>query len=131
MDKQCCSEFQATVDNYLIRHRSVLDVITKFQESNARVNRAFAKAVTECGCMQIHAVRQQIPSNIHYSQLKDYMASHIDGQPCSQCQEILATELGRNLFYLAALCNLIGLDLNDVMQQEHDRVKTLGVFHLS
>ena len=39
--KDCIFDnFQNSVDESLLRHRSVLDVITKLQESDARVNRA-------------------------------------------------------------------------------------------
>ena len=48
-------EFQSSVPQLLVRHKSMLDVMTKYQESNARVNRALAKAVTNCGCLRIDA----------------------------------------------------------------------------
>jgi hypothetical protein len=35
------------------------------------------------------------------------------------------------LFYLAATCNLFGLDLEAITKKEHDRVASLGVFHLT
>ncbi|CQR71571.1 hypothetical protein SOV_03610 [Sporomusa ovata DSM 2662] len=130
-DNTCCSDFQSAVDEYLIRHRSVLDILTKYQEASARVNRAIAKAVTECGCIQVAAARQAVPENTSYSELKDHMSSHLVGEPCPQCQEVIAKELGHSMFYLAALCNLTGLSLHKVMQQEHSNVKMLGVFHLS
>lgn len=131
MYDKCCTEFQTAVDEYLIRHRSALDILTKYQEAAARVNRAFAKAVTECGCVELKASRQQIPGHAPYSDLKQYMSSHLSGEPCEQCKEVLITELGHNLFYMAALCNLAGLRLHDVMGQECKNVKTLGVYHLS
>ena len=53
MKETSCQDFQANVEKYLIRHRSVLDIMSKYQESTARVNRALAKAVTECGCISI------------------------------------------------------------------------------
>jgi hypothetical protein len=130
-DNKCCSDFQAAVDEYLIRHRSVLDILTKYQEGAARVNRAIAKAVTECGCIQVAAARQSVPENASYSELKEHMSSHLVGEPCPQCQEIIAKEVGHSMFYLAALCNLTGLSLHKVMQREYQDVKTLGVFHLS
>lgn len=131
MENNCCTRFQDTVDNYLIRHRSVLDVLTKYQEATARVNRAVAKAVTECGCIKVTAAQQHVPDNIDYHELKNYMSSHISGEPCENCKEIISTELGQSLFYLTALCNLTGLKLNDIIEQECDHVNTLGVFHLS
>jgi len=130
-DNKCCSDFQSAVDEYLIRHRSVLDIMTKYQEGAARVNRAIAKAVTECGCIQVSAARQTVPEDASYSDLKDHMSSHIVGEPCPHCQEVISKEVGHSMFYLAALCNLTGLSLHKVMQREYQDVKTLGVFHLS
>lgn len=131
MHDKCCIDFQNAVDDYLIRHRSVLDVLTKYQESAARVNRAFAKAVTECGCVQVTASRQQVPSDADYSNIKQFMSSHLSGKPCGHCQEIIGKELGHSIFYLTALCNLGGVSLAEVMQQECKNVNTLGVFHLT
>jgi hypothetical protein len=131
MHDKCCQDFQKTVDKYLIRHRSVLDILSKHQETTARVNRAFAKAVTECGCVKINAGRQQIPPEANYSDLHKYMSSHLSGELCSSCKEILAKELGHSLFYYTAICNLAGLDLKDIVTEEQKRVNTLGFFHLS
>ena len=131
MHDKCCTDFQNAVDDYLIRHRSVLDVLTKYQESAARVNRAFAKAVTECGCVKVTASRQQVPSDTHYSDIKQFMSSHLSGKPCEHCQEIIGKELGRSIFYLTALCSLGGLSLDEVIQRERKNVTTLGVFHLT
>lgn len=130
MDEKC-SDFQTAVDEYLIRHRSILDIMTKYQEASARVNRAFAKSVTECGCVTVNATRQQAPADIEYSHLKKFMSSHLSGEPCEQCKEIITKELGHSLFYLAALCNLSGISLNEVMHKECNTVNTLGFFHLS
>ncbi|AIF50091.1 MULTISPECIES: hypothetical protein [unclassified Pelosinus] len=130
MDEKC-SDFQTAVDDYLIRHRSILDIMTKYQEASARVNRAFAKSVTECGCVTVNATRQQAPADIEYSHLKKFMSSHLSGEPCEQCKEIITKELGHSLFYLAALCNLSGISLNEVMHKECNTVTTLGFFHLS
>lgn len=131
MSDRCCADFQSAVDEYLIRHRSILDVLTKYQEATARVNRAFAKAVTECGCIEINATRQQAPATVQYSDLRQFVSSHISGEPCEHCKEVLASELGRSLFYMAALCNLSGLKMRDVLSQECRNLTTLGFFHLS
>ncbi len=124
-------KFQDSVSEYLIRHRSILDVLTKLQEANARVNRAVAKSVTNCGCVKINAGRQTAPADISYSDIKSFMNNHLNGELCEHCRDILETELGHNLFYLAALCDLLGLKLSDVMQKEQSRLATLGVFNLT
>ena len=130
-DDKCCYRFQQAVDEYLIRHRSIFDVLTKFQEATARVNRAYAKAVTECGCVTIEAGRQMVPEEAEFCQLRKYMSTHTSGLPCAQCREIIAREIGRSMFYQAALCNLAGLNIRDIMEEEHNNLKTLGIFHLS
>lgn len=126
-----CDQFQETVGETLIRHRSILDIMAKFQESNARVNRAVSKAVTNCGCIKVEADKQQIPLEISLNELKNYMSSHTQGQLCDHCKEIIEAELGNNLFYLAALCNLFGLNIYDIMLKEHKKMTALGIFNFS
>lgn len=131
MNDKCCYQFQDAVNEYLVRHRSVFDILTKYQEATARVNRAYAKAVTECGCVTITAKRQEIPPEANFRDLKQYMSDHTSGQPCDQCREVIAKEMGGSMFYLAALCNLSGITIRDVMEQERKNMTTLGVFYLS
>jgi len=125
------ASFQQAVSECLVRHRSVLDVISKFQETGARVNRAVAKAVTSCGCVQVEASRQNIPANISYWEMKEHMATHVKGDMCEHCREVLEQEIGRNLFYLAALCDIFGLQLDQLVEDERKRITTLGVFNLT
>ena len=126
-----CDQFQETVNEYLIRHRSVLDVLAKLQESNARTSRAVTKAVTTCGCIKIDAEKQQVPSDISLQEMKDHMHTHLDGQLCEHCREILEAELGNDLFYLAALCNLFDLNLYDILLKEQKKLTALGVFNFA
>ncbi len=126
-----CDEFQQAVDDCLLRHRSILDVISKLQESAARINRAVAKAVTGCGCLTINAEKQKVPSDITLDQLKDYMATHLAGRLCEQCKDTIEAEMGSALFYLAALCNLLDLNLYDVLIRERKKIGTLGPFNFS
>lgn len=127
-----CDGFQETVGQFLIRHRSVLDVMSKMQEATARVNRAVTKSVTSCGCVEISASKQRVPSSLtSLSEVRDYMATHLSGQMCEHCREVLESEIGGALFYLTALCNIAGLDLHEVLLKEHTKLQTLGVFNLS
>lgn len=126
-----CGEFQETVSEYLIRHRSVLDVMSKLQEAGARVNRAVAKSVTSCGCLEVSAQKQKFPENATLTDLKRMINSHISGELCPECREALETELGQTLFYIAALCAITGLDLDEIMMKEHDRLRMLGLFNLT
>lgn len=123
--------FQSTVSECLVRHRSILDIISKFQESGARVNRAVVKAVTSCGCVQVDATRQQVPADISIREMKEHMATHVKGAMCEHCIEVLEQEIGRNLFFLAAICDVFDLDLDQLVEDERKRIATLGVFNLT
>jgi hypothetical protein len=125
------TQFQATVSEYLLRHRSILDVQTKLSEATARVNRAIAKSVTTCGCISISAGKQKFPTDIGLRELKQFMSTHLVGEMCEKCREVVETEIGTTLFYLAALCGLLDLNLKDVLEKEHARVSALGVFNLT
>lgn len=124
-------EFQQTVSLQLIRHRSILDVMTKFTDSCSRVNRALAKAVTSCGCLKIKAGKQQLPADASLAEMSEYVKTHLEGDLCPNCREVLEDEMGNCLFFLAAICALTGLDLNNVIEQENGRIATLGVYSLT
>jgi NTP pyrophosphatase (non-canonical NTP hydrolase) len=59
------------------------------------------------------------------------MRNHVEGELCEYCAEILEDEIGRTLFYLAALCNVLGLNLSEILQKEKERVTCLGIFNFS
>lgn len=128
-------DFQEAVGEYLIRHRSILDVISKLQEAAARVQRAVAKAVTVCGCVEVNAARQSItapsPEDISYADLKEHVQSHVDGSLCEHCRDVLEVELGQAYFYTTALCETFDLRAADVLAKEKQRLETLGVFNLT
>lgn len=126
-----CGEFQQQVDECLLRHRSVLDVLSKLQEASSRTNRAVTKAVTSCGCIQVKAKKQNIPPDVPLKDLGEYVKTHLEGRLCPDCREIIESELGRSLFYTASLCNLLDLDLYDVLVKEHKKLRTLGKFNFS
>ena len=42
MEDPQVQKFQETVDEYLIRHKSIVDVLSKISESSGRANRAVA-----------------------------------------------------------------------------------------
>lgn len=123
--------FQNCVSESLIRHKSILDIMTKLQDSQARVNRAVAKSVTNCGCIKITGEKQCLPcENDSIESLNDCLKTQIEGQLCENCREIIERELGNNLFYLTSLCNTLDLNLYDVLIKEFDRMKTLGKYSL-
>ncbi|MGH2361951.1 MAG: DUF1573 domain-containing protein [bacterium] len=123
--------FQETVSQFLIRHRSILDVQSKLTEAAAHVNRAVAKSVTTCGCISISADRQRFPADVSLREVRELLATHLNGNMCEKCREVVETEIGATLFYLAAMCSLLNLNLRDVLEKEYDRVNALGVFNLT
>lgn len=131
MNKSDNDTFQKNVDQFLIQHRSILDVMTKYQESNARVNRAIAKAVTQCGCLKINAKKQIIPSNTKLTEIHKFMDNHLEGSLCDSCKEIIETEMGSSLFYVAAICSILNLDFGDIIKKEEERISTLGIYNLT
>ncbi|HHY13293.1 MAG TPA: DUF1573 domain-containing protein [Thermoanaerobacterales bacterium] len=126
-----CDEFQDAVSYCLMRHRSIIDVITKLQESNARVNRALAKSITVCGCLEINAKKQDIPEDAELADLRKYIQSHLKGTPCGNCIDVIEKEIGSNIFYVTALCEVLGLNLNDILSKEYNKITTLGIYNLS
>ena len=129
--EQTCNDFQKTVSLHLIRHRSILDVMTKYQDSCARVNRALAKSVTSCGCLKIKAGKQTLPADASLSEMSEYVKTHLEGHLCPNCSEVIEEEMGASLFFLAAICTLTGIDLHDIIKKENDRITTLGVYSLT
>lgn len=127
-----CDEFQNTVDNLLIRHHSILDVISKLSEATCRVNRSVTKSITDCGCVSVEAQKLQIPDNIEsISEFKACLDNHLRGQLCSRCEDVVSTELGKLLFYTAALCNILDINLYDVFIKEYKKATTLGIYNMT
>ncbi len=131
MNKNILDQFQNQVSDLLIRHRSILDVLSKTQEATARINRALTKAVTECGCVQVNSKKQSFDNNKSLNDNRDLLPTHVSGKLCEHCQEVIIAEMGKNFFYLAALGNTIDIQLADVIKAETERLNTLGVFNLS
>ena len=121
--------FQDEVSECLLRHKSILDILTKYTESSARINRAIVKSVTNCGCMKINASKQTIPTDDDsLDNLSNSLKTHIDGCLCENCREVIEREIGNNLFYLTSLCNTLDINLYDVLLKENDKMSTLGKF---
>lgn len=122
--------YQNKVEEQLIRNRSILDIITKCQDAASKVNRSVVKAVTSCGCIEIHAKKQELPEDISLDNLAKYMDSHVTGSLCPNCRSIIEDEMGNQLFYLASLANTLDLSLYDIILQEENKMSTLGKYHL-
>ncbi|MCR3758079.1 DUF1573 domain-containing protein [Clostridium felsineum] len=124
-------EFQNLVEESLIRHSSLLDILSKLQESQGRINRAIVKSVTRCGCIEINAKKQQLPEDLSdIKALKNSLKTHVRGKLCENCRDVLMNEIGNNLFYLSALCNTLDINLYDILLKEYDKIDTLGKFNL-
>ena len=129
-DNEVVGNFQEMVSDVLIRHSSILDCLSKYQESTARVNRSVIKTVTDCGCITIKANKKHYPQK-ELKECSKHMDSHIKGEMCEHCREVIAEELGKHLFYLTALCNTLDFDLEELFGKEYDRISTLRHFLLS
>lgn len=126
-------DFQNSVDESLLRHRSILDIMTKLQESEARINRAVAKTVTNCGCIEIDSTKQQQPIENDIDNIEDLnnlLTPQVKGELCESCRGVIENEIGNNLFYLASLCNLLNLNLYDIFLNEYNKIDTLGKYSL-
>lgn len=124
-----CKDFQGQVEEVLIRHKSILDIITKLDEYTSRINRAVIKSVTSCGCIEIKATKQDYNKD-SLEEIKNNMKNHVEGKLCPSCEEIIQEEIGAYLFYLAALCNALDIDMSDALLREYSNIKALGIFSL-
>ncbi|CAH0120768.1 MULTISPECIES: DUF1573 domain-containing protein [unclassified Paenibacillus] len=131
MSAPTLQSFQDQVSELLLRHRSLLDVLSKYGQTNASVNRSVVKAVTECGCIELNAKKQFYAEDVDMEQAKQDLKSHLSGELCEHCKEIVTAELGKNLFYMSALCNLLEISMDDVVANESSKCSTLGYFNLS
>lgn len=122
--------FQYAVEDLLVRNKSILDEMSKIQDSNARINRTISKAVTHCGCIQINAKKQEYPESSDFSNIKEYLSSHVEGNLCTECRDHLEKDIGRLLFYLTTVCNNLDLNLYDIILKEYDRLKLFGKYNL-
>ena len=124
------NNFQSIVGAMLMQHQSILDILSKGQETSARVNRAVVKAVTTCGCISIQASKINMPENATLYDLKQLFSSHIQGSLCANCKDVIEAEIGKELFYLTSLINTLGLSLNDIVEKESAKLNTLGIYNL-
>jgi hypothetical protein len=126
-----CDDFQASVSSHLVQNKSILDAITKLNEASMRVQRVITRAVTQCGCIRIDATRQRVPEVASLEELGRVLDSHVRGELCSDCREVVETEVGNSLCYVAAVCELVGVSMYDCLIGVDKRIRALGMFHLS
>ena len=128
--KNICDDFQKNVSELLIRHKSILDILSKIAEAQTRINRAVAKSVTTCGCIKVNAKKQCIPYNGTIEDLKECMNTHVEGELCENCKDVIEKEIGNTLFYITSLCNVLDISLHDVLVKEIEKINTLGIYNL-
>lgn len=130
MKDTALDSFQYAVSELLVRNKSILDEMTKLSDTNSRINRAVSKAVTHCGCIKINACKQEFPDDMDFEKLKESLNSHLEGNLCPNCRDIIEKEIGRHLFYLTTLCNSLDFNLYDIIIKENERLQLLGKFSL-
>ncbi len=131
MKETKCEDFQKTVAQYTIRHKSLLDILSKIDEAASKVHRATIKSVTQCGCVTIEAKKHSWHQELNLLDLGQILDDHLSGKLCDDCQEIVESEIGKLLFYITALCNTLNLDLDEILTKENKKVLTLGRFNLT
>ena len=121
-------QFQNFIDDLVLRNKSILDQMTKLQDASARLNRTLSKSATTCGCIKMNIIKQQLDFAHITSpeELKSLLSTHIEGYPCPECNEAIEKEMGRVLFYLAAIANTLGISLSSVLENEKTRTNLLG-----
>lgn len=117
-------DFQNTIAKLHIWNKSILDILSKLNGASAKVERATAKAVTSCGCIEIDGRKSVVTFE------KNENDSQIRGALCEECKGEIEREIGENLYYMISLCNALNLNIDKIIVKELDRVKTLGKYNL-
>ena len=122
-------EFQEKVAFLLIRNQNVFDILTKCQISCGKICRSTVKASTGCGCVNMSAPKTAMDFQKNtYERLHE--KSGIQGELCHECRSSVESEIGETLFYLASLCNALGLSMEKVMTTELKKLEALGKYNL-
>ena len=122
-------EFQTNVALLVARNNNILDILTKYQDSCAKVCRTTIKSATGCGCISISA--KKMPFDIEKIKTKTpkELSGTIDSL-CTDCKERLENDIGESLFYIAALCNAMEISMKEIMKKEIKNVEILGKYSL-
>lgn len=130
MSASLLQALQDQISSLLLQHKNLLDIISKYSQASGSVNRVVTKAITECGCLELHSKYPSYKKSSPASQVEQTSETHIHGELCDNCRDIIISELGKHLFYMSTLCNLLDIELEDVVQHEFSKCQTLGVFNL-
>lgn len=63
-------------------------------------------------------------------EVKKYFKIYVEGYFCENCRDLIEKEIGSILFYLVLICNILDLNLYDIIIKEIERMKILGEFNL-
>lgn len=124
------NEFQKYASKVQFRNKSILDISSKLSEQTALLNRALVKSATYCGCIKINAKKQNIDNSKSIDENRILLNNHIEGSLCEKCKEKIEEEMGDLLYYLASMCDVLNINLSDVLQHKQDYLNTLGIYSL-
>jgi len=124
-------ELQNTVSELLIYNRSILEIMAKVQENNARLHRSIINSITSCGCITIKATKSKIPSDAALADLRQIFDPHVNGELCDNCRENIEKAVGRSILYIAAICNSLDLNIYDIILKEQKQMKILGYYNMA
>ena len=122
------SDYQDCVNKMLVRNKSILDILSKMDITQGKIQRSIAKSVTHCGCIEIDAKKREKAETLE--DYKKYGDFHVNKHLCDECKNNLEKEMGNHLFYFAALCNALDVDMYDIILKEKQNLETLGKFSL-
>ena len=123
MSDKKSADFQDKVSQLIVRNQNILDILTKCQNSCGKICRSTIKTATGCGCLKITGEKS-------FPILPDKENSGTEGTLCPECKGIIENEIGEMLFYIAGLCNVLGLSMKDIMKKEIKNVEVLGKYSL-
>ena len=116
-------DFQKKVSHLIIRNQNVVDILTKCQSACSKICRSSIKTATGCGCLKIDVEKKLSP-------ISSEEMTGISGELCPECKDIIEKEIGEMLFYIAGLCNALGLNMRDIMKKEIKNIEVLGKYSL-
>ena len=128
MSEKESEDFQQKVSHLIVRNQNILDILTKCQNSCGKICRSTVKTATGCGCLRI--VGEKSLSVFSHEDLAEKSNSGTEGELCPECRDIIENEIGEMLFYIAGLCNALGLSIKDIMKKEIKNVEVLGKYSL-
>lgn len=122
---------QQKANEYLIVNPAALQIMLQMQLNAARLHQSLLKAANTCGCIKLGTAKMPaLPDDADWQTLKSQPTGDDFSSLCPECREELADRLGSLLFYAAALCNTLGIQLGDVCEHEIEKLDLLGYFML-